>query len=114
MSARLRGSTVRYLILTLVCALLCACDLPHSTVRTGSPSPSLIVVGAPANSVLYVDGVSMGVATTFDGKPNTLAVLEGVHTVEIREGSQVVYSEKAFVSSGETHTVSVSVGGGPQ
>jgi len=55
----------------------------------------------------------MGPATQFDGNPNVLVVLEGAHKVEVRSGATVVYSEKAFVSNGESHTVTV-VGGGTQ
>ena len=102
---------MRYFMLALVCALLVACDLPHSTVRTGAPAPALIVTGAPANSLLYVDGVQMGTATTFNGKPYTVSVLEGVHVVEVRLAGKVIYTEKTFVGSGETHTVNVLVGG---
>jgi hypothetical protein len=40
-------------------------------------------------------------------------VLEGVHKVEVRVGSSVVYSEKALVSSGETHVVTVVGGKAP-
>jgi hypothetical protein len=52
----------------------------------------------------------MGNAAQFDGNPKTLAVLEGTHQVEVRMGSTVVYKEKAFSSSGESHTVTVSPG----
>jgi hypothetical protein len=55
----------------------------------------------------------MGLATQFDGNPKTLAVLEGTHQVEIRLGTNVVYKEKAFVSSGENHTVTVGPGTSP-
>jgi hypothetical protein len=54
----------------------------------------------------------MGPAAQFDGKPKVLAVLEGVHQVEIRQGTAVVYSEKTFASNGETHTVMVVGGSG--
>ncbi len=91
-------------------ALLAACALPQTTVNTGSAPPTLIVKGAPAGSTLFVDGLPMGNAAQFDGNPKTLAVLEGTHQVEVRMGSTVVYKEKAFSSSGESHTVTVSPG----
>jgi len=93
--------------------LLGACALPHTTVRTGSAPPTLIVKGAPSGSILFVDGLTMGTAAQFDGNPKTLAVLEGTHQVEVRLGSNVVYKEKAFVSSGESHTVTVTAGLAP-
>src|SRR5271170_4582224 len=92
-------------------ALLAACTLPQTTVRTGSEQPSLIVKGAPDGSTIYVDGLNMGDAKQFDGNPKVLAILEGSHKIEIRQGSNSVFAEKVFVSNGETHTVAV-VGGG--
>lgn len=93
-----------------VVALIAACALPQTTVKTGSTPPTLIVKGAPAGSTLFVDGLPMGSAAQFDGNPRTLAVLEGTHQVEVRLGSTVVYKEKALSSSGESHTVTVSPG----
>jgi hypothetical protein len=93
--------------------LLAACALPQTSVRTGSAPPTLIVKGAPIGSILVVDGLAMGAASQFDGNPKTLAVLEGTHQVEVRLGSNVVYKEKAFVSSGESHTVNVTGGAAP-
>jgi hypothetical protein len=94
-------------------ALLAACALPQTTVRTGSAPPTLIVKGAPAGSFLFVDGLQMGLAAQFDGNPKTLAVLEGTHLVELHLGTNVVYKEMAFVSSGESHTVTVAAGTSP-
>ena len=84
---------------------LSACALPQTTVRTGSSQPSVIVQGAPSDAVLYVDGLSMGLAHQFDGKPKVLAVIEGVHTLEIHQGSAVIFHDKALFSSGETHPI---------
>jgi hypothetical protein len=101
-------------ILLIVVAWVSACTMPETTVRSGSaPPPSLIVKGAPTGSTLFIDGLAMGPATQFDGNPNVLAVLAGVHKVEVRSGTSVVYSGKAFVSSGETHIVRI-VGGAVQ
>ena len=97
----------------LVVALLSACALPKTTVKTGSVPPTLIVKGAPAGSILYVDGLAMGNAAQYDGNPKTLAVLEGTHQVEVRLRSTLVYREKEFSSSGESHTVTVTRGVSP-
>jgi hypothetical protein len=98
-----------YIALVIV-AFLAGCALPNTTMKTGSSPPTLIVKGAPAGSILFVDGLSMGNAAQFDGNPKTLAVLEGTHQFEVRLGAAVVYKEKAFTSSGESHTVAVSQG----
>jgi hypothetical protein len=90
--------------------LLTACTLPQTTVRSGSSPPGLVVKGAPSGSILFVDGLQIGPAAQYDGNPKVLTVLEGVHKVEIRMGSSVVYSEKSLATSGETHTVTVIAG----
>ena len=98
-----------FVVVTLLLALS-GCVLPQTTVRTGSSGPSITVKGAPVGAVLYVDGLAMGAAQQFDGKPNILAVLEGAHQVEIRQGANVIFSEKVFVSSGETHSIAIPPG----
>ena len=104
---------MKTLTLAVLVVLLSACALPQTTVKTGSAPPTLIVKGAPAGSILFVDGLAMGNAAQFDGNPKTLAVLEGTHQVEVRLGGTVVYQEKAFASSGESHTVTVTQGVSP-
>jgi hypothetical protein len=99
---------VKPLTLLTMVATLAACSMPQTTVRTGMSPPTLIVAGAPSGSVLVVDGLDMGSAAQYDGNPKVLAVLEGTHQVEVRLGSNVVYREKAFVSSGQSHTVAVA------
>jgi hypothetical protein len=101
---------MKKILLLLGIVLLTACAMPQTSVRTGSAPPTLIVKGAPTGAILVVDGLAMGTASQFDGNPKTLAVLEGTHQVEVRLGSNVVYKEKAFVSSGESHTVNVTAG----
>jgi len=101
---------MRILLATTLLATLSACSLPQTTVRTGSTQPSLIVKGAPSGTILFVDGLQMGPATAFDGNPHVLAVLEGVHQVEVRQGTAVIFHDKVFVSSGETHAITLLPG----
>lgn len=102
---------MRHLLAIAALVLLAGCALPQTTVRSGSSAPGLTVSGAPSGSVLFVDGIQVGMAPEFDGKPKVLAVLDGVHQVEIRQGSVVVYSEKVFFSNGETHSVKIATNG---
>jgi len=104
---------VKSFIALVLVATLAACSMPQTTVRTGFPAPTLIVTGAPAGSILFVDGLRIGSATQYTGAPNVLAVLEGTHQIEVRLGDTVVYHEKAFVSSGQSHTVAVAGAGSP-
>jgi uncharacterized lipoprotein YajG len=98
---------VKSLAILVAIAALTGC-MPQTTVRTGMSPPTLMVTGAPSGSVLLVDGLDMGSAAQYDGNPKVLAVLEGTHQVEVRLGSNVIHREKAFVSSGQSHTVAVS------
>ena len=94
-------------MILIATAALAGC-MPQTAVRTGMPPPTLMVTGAPSGSVLFVDGLDMGSAPQYDGNPKVLAVLEGTHQVEVRLGANLVYREKAFVSSGQSHTVAVA------
>jgi len=96
--------------IVLLLTALSACALPQTTVRTGSEQPSLIVKGAPTGTVLYVDGLAMGPAEQYNGDPNVLAVLEGVHQVEIRQGDAVLYHDKVFLTGGEMHPITLLPG----
>jgi hypothetical protein len=100
-----------FMILIAVAAL--AGCMPQTTVRTGMSPPTLTVTGSPTGSLLFVDGLEMGSAAQYDGNPKVLAVLEGTHQVEVRLGMNVVYREKAFVSSGQSHNVAVSAAVSP-
>lgn len=90
--------------------MLSACALPETAVKTGSPRPTLIVKGAPADSILVVDGLVMGQAAQFNGAPNELIVEEGLHQVEIKQGNVTVHAEKAVISNGESRTINVNAG----
>jgi hypothetical protein len=92
----------------LITAVALSGCMSQTAVRTGMAPPTLMVTGAPTGSHLFVDGLEMGDAAQYDGNPKVLAVLEGTHQLEVRLGANVVYTEKAFVSSGQSHTVAVT------
>jgi hypothetical protein len=94
--------------LALAAALvLAACAGPTTTVRTVDTRPALAVAGAPAGSMLHVDGAVAGDAQFYDGHPNVLRVEPGTHLVEIRDrAGNVVYSQRVFLES-ELKTVQV-------
>jgi hypothetical protein len=47
----------------------------------------------------------MGEAMSFDGRPKVLAILEGPHQLEVRQGSAVIFKERALLSKGEMHQI---------
>ncbi|PUA20596.1 hypothetical protein C7W93_12890 [Glaciimonas sp. PCH181] len=89
--------------------MLSACALPDTQVKTGSVSPSLSIHGAPPNAVLYVDGLAVGNADQYNGT-KILAIEEGMHQIQIKQGERVLHAEKIVVSSGETRTVTMNRG----
>ena len=101
---------MKTMLVAVLLVALAGCALPQTTVRTGSSQPALTVKGAPDGAILYVDGLAMGSAKQYDGNPNVLAVLEGAHQIEVRQGSSIIYREKVFVSSGETHAITILPG----
>lgn len=90
--------------------LLSACALPDTTVKTGSPRPTLVIKGAPADSTLIVDGLVMGAAAQFNGDPNVLILEEGVHQIVIKQAGITIHAEKTVISNGESRTVTINTG----
>jgi hypothetical protein len=101
---------MKFIFLVLTAALLTACALPETAVKTGSPRPAIYIKGAPEGAQLFVDGLAMGTASEFNGAPKILVVEEGTHAVELRHGNAVLHAEKVFVSNGESRAISVNSG----
>jgi hypothetical protein len=99
---------MKSIMATALVVILSACALPNTNVRVGSVRPALTVKGAPDSSVLYVDGISAGVAAQFDGVNKVLNLEEGSHRVEIRIGEQVLYKATIYISSGENRVLDVA------
>ncbi len=98
------------LFLLLALGSLAGCTYPKTEVSTVEERPSLAIHGAPANALLYVDGLAMGPATQYDGKEQVLLLEEGTHLIEIKQGRNILYSEKAFLGSGATKTITINPG----
>jgi hypothetical protein len=90
--------------------MLSACSWFH---RKGPPvrdPPQLIVTGAAADSIVFVDDIQKGEAAVANDKPQIVVVTEGTHKVEVRIGDRVVYREDVFVASGQRRVVTVLSG----
>jgi hypothetical protein len=96
------------MILTLVC--LYGCSWFHSRPKPPPDPSELIVTGAPAGSIVFVDNVPNGQTAAFNDKPQVLTVSAGTHSVEVRVGSSVVYQEQTYVGSGERRVIKVLSG----
>jgi hypothetical protein len=70
----------------------------------------LIVNGAPADSILLIDGAVAGTGPSLAGKPQLVAVAPGMHTVEVKLREKIAYRESTYVAPGEKHVVVVLSG----
>ena len=97
-----------FVLVTLAC--LSACSW-FSSRKTQLPDPTeIIVTGAPAGSIVFVDGLQTGQAVALNDHPLVLNVAAGDHKVEIHVGDAVVYREDTYVGLGERHVVHVLSG----
>jgi hypothetical protein len=100
---------LRRLISLMMIVSLCACSWwGHK--RRDPPSPTEIIVnGAPADSVVFVDGSQAG-QPAVRGRPQMLEVAPGGHKVEVHSAERVVYREDVYVVAGQQVMVSVLSG----
>lgn len=91
---------IRPSILPVLVAIAAACAMPQTTVRTVESRPTLAVTGAPAGSILVVDGQAVGDAAAYDGNPSVLRLEPGTHRVEVRApDGAVLYRQQVFLES---------------
>jgi hypothetical protein len=58
------------------------------------PAPTqFLVTGAPAGSIVFVDGTASGEPNPQNGHPQVIDVAPGPHSVEIHLGDTVLYHE---------------------
>ncbi|HET9554855.1 MAG TPA: hypothetical protein VFP50_17960 [Anaeromyxobacteraceae bacterium] len=97
---------MRTLIAAVALAGAVACAGPTTVVRTVDTRPAIAVVGAPAGSTLYLDGLPVGDPAAYDGNPGVLRVEPGTHVVEVRVDGRPAFTQSVFVE-GELKTVKV-------
>lgn len=94
-------------IAAAVVLVLSACAMPSTVTRSRDVRPAVALVGAPAGSTLFVDGLDMGPATAYDGNPAVLRLEPGTHEIVVHDASgNVVSSQKVFLDS-ELKTIQV-------
>ena len=96
-----------FLLVTL--AFLSACSWFHRKPQVPNPT-EIIVTGAPAGSVVFVDGAQAAQALAVNDHPQIVNVTAGAHKVEIHVGDSVVYREDTYVGPGEHRLVRVLSG----
>jgi hypothetical protein len=96
-----------YLLVALV--LLSGCSWFHR--RPPAPDPTeLIVTGAPAGSLLFVDGTQVGPPAEAHKHTQVLRVAAGTHVLEVKVGDSVAYRENTYVALGEKRVITVLSG----
>jgi hypothetical protein len=115
--SRLRSQAWAYSVRVFVLitlALLSACSWFGWHKRPQAPDPpEIIVTGAPAGSLVFVDGVQTGEAAAHRDQSQILQVAAGDHKVEIHVGDRIVYREDTYVGPGEHRVVRVLSGFSP-
>jgi hypothetical protein len=96
----------------LLLVVLSGCSWFHARKPPEPPPTELIVTGAPASSVLLVDGVQKEQVAETVHRPYVLSVAPGPHTLEVKRNDQLVYRENLDVGLGEKRTVTVLSGTG--
>jgi len=86
---------------------LAGCSEPTRSAHALDQKAQLAVVNAPETAEILVDGVSAGQARAYDGLSSTLALPGGTHRVEIRVGSQLLYSQSVFMGEGAIKTITL-------
>jgi hypothetical protein len=89
---------------------LSACSWFHGRPKGPGPLPELVVTGAPAGSAVFIDDVQSGPVAEKNGRPQVLNVPAGMHVVEVRAGSTVIYREQTYVSTGDNRVINVLSG----
>ena len=98
------------LIIALTLVSVTGCQLPRTVVQTVDGRSKVLIKDAPKGAILYVDGISMGQADTYNGDPTILLVEPGTHLVEVKTGDRLLVSQRVFFGGAELRTITVPRG----
>ncbi len=101
-----------FIFLALACSVLSlsACSWFHRKPPAPPDPPELIVTGAPAGSIVFIDDVQKGQLAELNDQPQVLDTTEGAHKIEVRIDDKVVYREDTYVSNGDKRVITVLSG----
>lgn len=95
------------LLVLLMWVGLCGCTWFHAKKPSALDAPELTITGAPAGSIVFIDGVQVGTANEAATHPQNLQVAPGTHILEVRTGDAVVYRENFDAIAGEKRVIAV-------
>jgi hypothetical protein len=98
------------ILVVLALMTLSACSWFHGRPKGPAPLPEIVVTGAPAGTAIFIDDVQNGQVAEVNGKPQVLSVAAGMHVIEVRAGSTVIYREQTYVSTGDNPVINVRSG----
>jgi hypothetical protein len=95
--------------LILLAVLLSGCSWFHHK-KPVPPPAEFIVTGAPAGSLLFIDGVQVGQAKEAGAQSQIVDVAPGTHILEVKVGDAVVYREDSDIEIGKKRVITVLSG----
>ena len=96
----------RSLLLLITLFLFAGCSYPRTDVDAVDSRPTLVFKNAPKEAIVYIDGIPMGKAATYNGNPKVLAVLPGTHEVILLLGDTPLLQQTIYVES-ENKTITI-------
>ena len=91
---------MKKIILTAIISISCLGCMPTTEVQSVDDRPQLAIKNAPPAAVLFVDGMRIGPASEYDGKPKVLLLEAGTHKVMIESlTGELLYNREIFVDS---------------
>lgn len=96
-------------ILSLFCAILflngCYIFYPNTQVKVHETRPAIAIKDASSDAVLFVDGLGMGKAEKYNGKPHVLLLEPGKHRIVLKEHDAAVFDKIVFLGENEVKTI---------
>ena len=85
-------------LLAVSILILMGCGTPkEATIGVGNEG-LLKIVCDPSSAEVFVDGISMGEANRYDGKPGYIKLESGTHKIEIKKEGYVPYIRDVYAS----------------
>lgn len=76
--------------------IMTGCGTPKEATIGVSNEGLLQILCSPGDAEVFVDGVSMGKANKFDGKPGYIKLDSGTHKIEIKKEGFAPYTRDVF------------------
>ena len=97
-----------------LCMILVVCSSSCYTTSTSVHSVDdrarVVVLNAPSDSEMYVNGKNMGPASNFEKGENAMLFESGTYTIEVKEGSRSLYRQELFLGPSMEYTVAIDEG----